>query len=261
MKHAFIYNEEGMFSSVLGWIIQQSASYNSNFFKFDWTGENNTIALHTDPWDNHSLDPAHWSHEYIEHIETPDENFDWMDNFVNSFKSRTIFGLSYGAWNKTTAWNNPSLDLISVKSTRRTIEIFFNCYHARPLSAEDVVESLDMHIHDHHQDNTEYRQWVYNTYGNQAINMAKDKSLEFWQLQYMFHHNGTSFPEVSERSNIIDTYVKHILDETHAFTKRNVYKEFDILDLNLHNVCDQLSIEYSDQMQKEYKLFMDYVNV
>jgi hypothetical protein len=261
MKHAYIYNEEGMFTSVLGWILQQSNSYDSNFFRFGWTTDNNTIAPHTDPWDNHSLEPAHWSHAYIEHIEQVDNNFVWIDNFVNDFKSRSIFGLSYGAWNKSAAWTNESVELISIKSSRKTVEIFFDCYHARPLSAEDVVESLNMHIHDHHQDNLEYRRWVYDTYGEKAIAMAKDNNLEFWQLQFMFHHDGISFPDISERDNIINTYVTHILEESHAFTKRNNYKEFDILDLNLHNVCNQLSIEYSDAMLVEYNRFLDYSNV
>ena len=111
-KHAFIYSEIPMYSSVLGWILQQSSSYQSNYFVFNeycYKAEERN-----DPWDNHSDDPNDWSHAFIEDVE--DENlsndFTWLNEFVDSFKCNTIFGLSYGAWGKNKSWHNNNINEI-----------------------------------------------------------------------------------------------------------------------------------------------------
>ena len=58
VNNAFIYSEVPMYSSVLGWILQQSPSYESEYFVFNNSIFNKSSRL--DPWDNHSDDPDNW---------------------------------------------------------------------------------------------------------------------------------------------------------------------------------------------------------
>lgn len=259
MKHAYIFSEEGLTTGILGWILQQSPSYESNFFRFDYTGRGRTLARHTDPWDNHSHDHNHWSHAYIENIEKGNSDFTWLNAYLDSFPIRTIFGLSYGAWNKRSPWINDKVDLILVESTALTFELFFDTYHRRSMTVDDVIESIDMHIHDHHQDNPEYREHLFTVFGNAAIEQAKQSNLEFWQLQYFFHHRGDRLLSMDE-VEVMKAELRHdLLDNNHSFKEKNKHAiVVDIFNLQLPELCQQLNIVYSENMQAEYNKFLNF---
>lgn len=264
MKHAYVRSEEGLQTGTLGWILQQSPSYKSNYFKFRcvYSKEHKRWMKqrHVDPWDNHSLNPNHWSHAYIESIENINENYEWIDSFVDTFKERTVFGLSYGGWTKSLPWDNKNVDLICVESNDKTVELFIDTYLKRTMTPEEVEESLNMHIHDHHQDDEDYRKHIYNIVGEKAIKYAQDnQQIEFWQLQYCFHHGGDRLLEKDEIDIMKKKYYNTIM-EAQSFTTLNHdrIKYYDIFNLDLKKISEDLNIEYVDKMQQEYNVFIDF---
>jgi hypothetical protein len=258
MNHAFIYSSEGQPTGALGWFLQQSESYKSNFFT---VGEHNLVEayLHPDPWDNHSSDPDHWSHQYIECIEKMDDDFAWINSFVSGFTKRTIFGLSYGAWSKLIPWKNKTVDLIYIEPTEQTYQLFFNSYLRRPVDMDFVKESIDMHVHDHHQDDPVYREHIYSSVYNDALKYAELGELRFWQLQHCFHHGGTEIPSPDRHDEMRKiTFSDKIAPYYEKNEKRCIV--VDIFNLDIKNICEKLDIIYNDKMEYEYQRFLKFAD-
>ena len=173
---------------------------------------------------------------------------------------RTVFGLSYGGWTKSLPWDNKNVDLICVESNDKTVELFIDTYLKRTMTPEEVEESLNMHIHDHHQDDEDYRKHIYNIVGEKAIRYAQDnQQIEFWQLQYCFHHGGDRLLEKDEIDIMKKKYYNAIM-EAQSFTTLNHdrIKYYDIFNLDLKKISEDLNIEYVDKMQQEYNVFIDF---
>ena len=247
MKHLHIYTSLGMPTGVLGYIFEQSPSFFSNNFCFDKMQYNRGGSV--DPWDNHTDDDPHWTHTYIEYTEKRDSDFAFLDNFVRTFEARSVFGVSYGGYAKQSAWENNILQHVGTPLNEKMFDLWFECYMTRVFDYDDVVDSIRAHIHDHHQDNPEYREYVMNEYGNTAMELAREGTLEFWQLQTCYHHNHTRLPHITYK----DTFRKYLRDEymekEHHFNTRNDTYMVDPLNINVYTICDDLKIQYSQGMQ------------
>ena len=260
MKHTHIYSQVSMLSSALGWILQQSDSYGSNYFR-----RRSRLLLENriDPWDNHSDDPNYWTHPYIEEIERSDGNFTWIDEFVKGFDTRSIFGLSYGAWNKTSPWRNETVDSIYIMETDRLFDLFYESYEKRKISIDELLPSFDMHIHDHKQDDALYRDNMMSTVYPQALEYAERDELEFWQLQHCFHHRGVSIPCHDDIHDIKMQIKTDIMQcNNYYLNNESVLIIDDMFDIDLKSLCKQLDIVYNSNMETEYNKFLDYaINV
>ena len=273
--HCYIYSFEGMSASIVGWIIQQSPSFKSDNFKFSeylelelvhkfWQpGDRNDI----DPWDNHSEDTDNWTHDYIQAIEKNDNDFDWMDDFVASLDVRTVFGLSYGAYSKRSVWNNPNCHVVIVgppsyehENTNKYKKMFAMAYWSRKFDQNELVESFDMHVHDHHGDNEDYRIALGRRLGN-SRQEAADGTLEFWQLQAAYHHDYPVVPDNTPENK--QQFIDKVFAEE-IFSANNLYKRFkedptvihiDLFNLNILEICSALDIEYSSAMCDQYEIF------
>lgn len=255
MKHAHIYSSTPMAASLLGWILQQSDSYKSNFFVCD---DENLEKAHMDPWDNHSAAEDDWSHAYIEDIESDVTRyeFDWLDSFVDSFVVRSIFGLSYGEWKKSIVWHNSKLDTILILSTDRLRELFYESYERRLVDKETFLENIKMHVHDHRQNDESYNEYIMNLIYEDGLKCIENDSLEFWQMQYCFHHKGNGIPDKSSEDTIKQQIMSELTDDTVCYDGIEV----DLFNLDLKALCKQLDIVYNDKMEEEYNKFLDYVN-
>ena len=259
-KHAFIYSEIPMYSSVLGWILQQSSSYQSNYFVFNeycYKAEERN-----DPWDNHSDDPNDWSHAFIEDVE--DENlsndFTWLNEFVDSFKCNTIFGLSYGAWGKNKSWHN-NINEIIIQPTNKMFDLFYELYERRSVNPEQLLENIKMHVHDHKQDNKIYNERMMNEVYPNALEYAKRGELEFWQLQYCFHHKpGSTVPDIKDIERIKHK-IKYDIFLSSFQKNNNAIVIEDLFNIELKELCKKLNIVYNDTMRIEHNKFSDYANL
>ena len=258
-KHTFIYSEIPMYSSVLGWILQQSSSYQSNYFSLNkvcYEAEERN-----DPWDNHSDDPNDWSHAFIKDVE--DENlsndFTWLNKFVDSFKCNTIFGLSYGSWAKVSSWDN-NLNQIVIQPNDKMFDLFYELYERRSVNPEQLLENIKMHVHDHKQDNKIYNERMMNEVYPNALEYAKRGELEFWQLQYCFHHKGLTVPDIKEKENIKNKIRSDIFDTNFTYDNNAIVIE-DLFNIELKELCKKLNIVYNDTMRIEHNKFLDYANL
>tara|TARA_B110000495_G_C22992838_1_gene584908 strand:- start:481 stop:1278 length:798 start_codon:yes stop_codon:yes gene_type:complete len=259
-KHAFIYSEIPMYASVLGWILQQSDSYESNYFKFNKSWADNYIERN-DPWDNHSDDPDNWSHAFIEDIEDKNlhTNFTWLDNFVDSFTCNTIFGLSYGAWKKSKPWLTTNNEIV-IQPSSKMFDLFYEVYERRTVSPEQLLENIQMHVHDHKQDNKEYNEHMMNTIYPSALTYAEHGVLEFWQLQYSFQHGGDTVPSITEMESIKHKIKTDIFNDSFQTNSNTIVIE-DLFDINLKELCKRLNIVYNDNIETEYNKFVKYANL
>lgn len=249
MKHVHIYTPEGMQTGVLGYILEQSTSFYSNNFQFNqqvFDAFMESSAKSVDPWDNHNLSHEHWSHSYIEATETCDDNFVWLNNFVHSFEARSVFGMSYGGYCKSTAWQNPILQHVGTQYNEDMFRIWFECYMTRKLNNRLVTESLRTHIHDHHQDDPEYKERVMQGYGSVALQMD---TVEFWQLQACYHHQHNSLPDLDYKDTFRDYLMKQSMEDFDFNVHNDVYY-VDPLNINVYNICTDLNIEHTDAMQQ-----------
>jgi len=273
--HCYIYSYEGMSASIVGWILEQSPTYKSDNFKFSeylelelvhkfWQPGDRTDI---DPWDNHSDNPSSWTHAYIESIEQDNNDFSWMDNYVANLDVRTIFGLSYGAYSKQTVWKNPNCNIVIVgppdydhPNTEKYKKMFAIAYWSRKFDLNELVQSFDMHVHDHHGDNEDYRIALGRRLGNARQEAAEGK-LEFWQLQAAYHHG---YPEVP--TNTPENKQKFIDDvfEEEIFSANSLYQMFkddpdvihvDLFNINIPDLCLKLNIEYSVAMTDQMEMF------
>lgn len=257
-KHAFIYSEVPMYASVLGWILQQSPSYESKYFKFNNYQYKDTTRH--DPWDNHSDDPDDWSHAFIEDVEdqTLHDNFSWLDEFVNNFKCNSIFGLSYGAWSKSVPWNN-NINQIVIKPTDKLFDFYYELYEKRPIDVAQLNDSLRMHIHDHKQDNEDYRKHIMDNVYPEAMKYAVPGNLEFWQLQSCFHHKGSTVPSLEEEQSVKNKIRSDIFQTNFVYNDNAIVIE-DLFNIDIKELCKKLDIVYTVHVENEYKKLFNYVS-
>lgn len=273
-EHAYIYSYEGMTAGIVGWILQGSPSYKTNYFKFFQNHINQEdgsiidghpeFEEHSDPWDNHSEDDDHWSHKYIENLEVDNDDFSWFDNFVNTFPGRGIFGLSYGSYQKTSIWNNPNVNIIfsrgsTPENIKRYKDLFIYTYWKRTFDLEQMIESIDMHTHDHHADCSTYKFKLMFRLGN-AEKYARQNKLEFWQLQMLYHHDYDELPDQTpeEYEKLYKLYDEEVGNSESRFhLDPNVIK-VDIFDLDLKQTCAELEIEYVAEMEDRYEWFKKF---
>ena len=270
MPHAFIYSQIPMMASVLGWVLEQSDSYESNYFDFRQNGfDERKKGCYLDPWDNHSDDPDNWSHYFIEDVE--DRNlacdFTWLNEFANSFKCNTIFGLSYGGWEKTVSWDNNNVNKIVIQPSDKMFDLFWKVYESRLISPVELLENIQMHVHDHKQDNKIYNERMMNEIYPKALEYANRGELEFWQLQYCFHHDGVNVPSPEEKENIKNMIKHDICQDLGAETeiRWQVFCDSaivieDLFNIDLEGLCKELNIVYNEKIGIEYKKFLEYAN-
>ena len=259
MKHAHIFSAVPMLSSSLGWILQQSDSYKSEHFKCETRFLSETKI---DPWDNHvdfTDDADDWSRLYIEEIERNDDDFSWLNGFVDGFTDRSIFGLSYGDWRKSVPWNNESIDTIYINPTDRLFNLFYESYEKRTITPDELIHSMNTHIHDHKQDDAEYRANMMKHMYPTALKYAERGELEFWQLQHCFHHGGNAIPSPEEITTIIAEIKDDIMTDSKSYLSRTSTLVIDdLFNLDLEVLCKDLDIVYNSKMTAEYKKFINY---
>lgn len=261
--HAYIYSFDGMSTGVLGWILQDSPSYKTEFFQMDSASLYQKEISH-DPWDNHGDNEKHWSHKYIKNLEVKNDDFSWFDNFVDSFPGPGIFGLSYGSYQKTSVWKKPNVKVLlstplddSSKAKYKTM--FIETYWKRKLDVEDLVESVDMHTHDHKEDCSVYKFTLLGRI-QRAIDLAKERQLEFWQLQMIYHHEYDHVPEQTEEeyTKLYALYDEEVHSETSLLHNDKDVIKADLFNLDLKELCTQLQIEYCEEMEHNYNQFLDW---
>jgi hypothetical protein len=259
MNNAFIYSEVPMYSSVLGWILQQSPSYESEYFVFNNSIFNKSSRL--DPWDNHSDDPDNWAHDFIKDVE--DENlhkdFNWLNTFVNNLKCNSIFGLSYGSWTKTIPWTT-GIKQIVIHPTDKLFNFYYEIYERRPINVKELLISIQMHVHDHKQDNKEYNKHMMDNIYPKALEYAERGELEFWQLQSCFHHKGVSIPDRSEYKTIRNKIKQDITADYDFKYDSNAIVITDLFNISIKKLCKNLDIVYTNSMELEYNKFLNYVD-
>lgn len=272
--HAYIYSYEGMTASILGWILQQSPSYSTEYFCYsphNIARDGSILTTvpkflpNSDPWDNHSDDDFDWSHEYIACIEKNNLEFDWLNGFVKTFPGRGIFGLSYGAYMKKSVWSNPDVNVIlsqgeTEESRDRYRRLFINAYWNREFDMEELIEGIDMHVHDHKDSDPEYKTELLKKMAPAFNLIDKQGFVRFWQCQMVYHHDWEDFPlETEENLKELEyLYDDEISPSQNMFTNDSSVVQVDIFNLNIPEICDILGIEHHPEMDSAYNEFLEY---
>lgn len=239
MKDVHIYGNYGAEVGSLGWILQQSPTYKTENFKFNERELGNKF---NDPWDNHSHDPNHWSHTWIE-IQENHKDLSSLNEIMLAGESPGIWGVSYGAW-RVSHWDTPATKL-GIISTEKVFKFWWNCYMERIIY--NPKESIDMHIHDHKQDDPEYKKYMYEL----CSDYLKLDAIPFWKLQCVFHWG---FGRTVNDGDKTQAYNR-------AYNDSKGYPAdiwVDMFDLDIEKLCSILECEYTPEMQKQYKIYLDY---
>lgn len=258
MKNTFIYAGNMVDAGILGYILERSPTYvSSNFLLNEDLLDNPNM----DPWDNHADDDDHFSHTLVEYQE--DETTDFSD-FIKTIELQDtpgVFGLSYGAWKKEIPLDHNNLNLVYIEESTRSFNMWFKMYMERVIP--DVKNDIDMHIHDHYQDDPVYKEHMYNTFMVPYVEASKKSPVYFWMLQTCFHHNydyvvkGTEEEKIAFKSLLMDDVGEN------RFKRYNTGLDqcytVDMFDLDIPALCVKLNIEYADSMQTAYQQFKDYV--
>jgi hypothetical protein len=262
MKNLHIYSATMMDTGVIGCVLQQSSSFNSENFQCQDRFLKNP---YVDPWDNHQMDKSHWSHKAIECQEDLSKSYtDWL-YILNQQKSNWCWGLSYGGWPKDHPWDveNSNLNMLYLEPCNRTFDMWFKCYMERPIT--EIKRSFDMHIHDHHQDNLDYKKYMYEKFMMPYIHMYYPKGIPFWVLQSCFHHEGNDI--ITDPESQVQKFKDSIRDDTmlgNSYSECNANNEnfyvTNLFNIDIKDTCAKLDIEYNDQMFVEYQKFIEYVN-
>lgn len=240
-QNVHIYSQNGAETGVLGWILEKSPTYVSTNFKF--SGE---LEPFRDAWDNHNTDPDHWSHRWIQIQEEQWSDMELLeDEIVSKYPSPSVWGISYGAW-ANDDWEPETLTRVYIKNTKKLFNYWWNVYAKRPI--RDIKESMDMHIHDHKQDDPEYKKYMYETFG-EYLNMYE---VEFWKLQTAFHWGLDRIAQDDDEEHFIKMNMQH-----ENFYKADIVIE-DFFNIDLKELCDKLGCKFVDSMQDEYNIFLEF---
>ncbi len=235
LVHVFGYY--GSEASVLGWILEQSPSYSTNNFMRNLRWLNDP---YNDPWDNHSRDELDWTHKWIYHQERGE-----LEELNKIMTGPGVWGVSYGAWPQTkTKWKTPAVCIL-LEPNQRTFDYYWRCYAERPIN--DVQNSFDMHILDHHQNNPDYRKYMETKWGK----YLEQPGIAFWKLQTCYHWGWTEYAtdEDLPKAKAIAQNIEHTYHPDMML---------DLFDLDLSKLCSKLEIEHTRFMDREYAMFLDY---
>lgn len=243
-KHVHIYSSAGPDCGALGWVLEKSPTYTTTNFKLN---EDELHEKDIDPWDNHSDDHDHWSHKMIEAQELRDPAFvPIMEDIINSHSGRGVWGISYGAWDQK-EWESSAYK-IGLKTTEESFNYYWKLYANRPI--DDIKESIDMHIHDHHQDDPKYKEYMYTTF---AEYLEMDE-VPFWKLQSAFWWG---FKEIATDEDIKKA---KMIARPATYCPRypaDFWIE-DIFDLDLEDLCNKIDCVYTEEMQQAYDFWVKW---
>ena len=237
-------------ANVLGWILENSPSYRTHNFRRRLENLNDP---HNDPWDNHALDDLgeeHWTLEWTKHQEAGD--FESLNKMMRRFPLDTgVFGVGYAGWGSGEKWITPATRIL-INPTQRLFDYYWKCYAERPIT--NIKHSMDMHILDHHQNDPEYKNYIYDTF----VDYLKEDSVPFWKLQTAYHWGWKTCATDDDLAK-----AKQIaLDEAIS----NVYEPditVDLFELDIIDLCSKLECTYInsngiDSMEREYNVFINY---
>ena len=240
-KHVHIYSSSGPDAGALVYILEMSPTYSSNNFTCN---EDDFLEKDVDPYDNHSDEHDHWSHTFIEVQEQDDPTIVYkLEDIMNSIDGRGVWGISYGAWDQQ-VWESSAYK-IGLKTTDQTFDYYWKLYANRPI--DDIKESMDMHIHDHKQDDPVYREYMYTTF---ADYLTQDE-IPFWKLQSAFWWGWKSCATD-------DDYIK-----AKEIAKPTEYCDYpadiwieDVFNIDLLNLCNKIQCVYTLEMQNAYDFWV-----
>lgn len=242
-KHVHIYSSCGPDAGALGYVLEMSPTYNSKNFTLN---EDDLLEKDVDPWDNHSEDHNHWSHTFIEVQEQNDVTLvHKLEDIMNSIDGRGVWGISYGAWDQQ-VWDSSAYK-IGLQTTDETFDYYWKLYANRPI--DDVKESMDMHIHDHKQDDPVYREYMYTTFAD----YLKEDEIPFWKLQSAFWWG---WKECAKDEDYIKA--KQIAKPPeHCDYPADIWIE-DVFNIDLFKLCNTIQCEYTLEMQNAYDFWVDW---
>lgn len=239
MKNVHVYGTFGAEVGILGWILEQSPSYKTKNFTCT---EQQLLSTQSDPWDNHNADPDHWSHKWIE-IQESQTSFDKLNDIIASGDQPGVWGISYGMWHKD-KWETPAIKL-GIKGTPRVFKFWWKNYMERIIL--NPKRAFDMHIHDHHQDDPVYKKHMYETYAD----YFKEDTIPFWKLQCAFHWGFDRCVTDADKDKALEI----------ASDNSNPYPAdiwVDIFSLDIKELCSKLECKYTEEMEKQYKIYLAY---
>jgi len=233
-RNVHLYGKYGAEVGVLGWILERSDTYLSSNFIYD------TAQL--DPWDNHSDLDTHWTHTWIE-IQESGRQLDRLNQIMDTGPTPGVWGISYGAW-KAPRWHTDAFK-VGILQTEQACDYYWKNYALRTI--HDVKEAFDLHIHDHYQNDSDRKKYMYNTY---ADYLERD-SIAFWKLQAIFHWG-------FDRT-VTDADYEAAKQEVRRGTSRYPADiTLDIFSLDIENLCSILECKYNENMTHQYNLFLEY---
>tara|TARA_B100000035_G_C21033672_1_gene569736 strand:+ start:1444 stop:2205 length:762 start_codon:yes stop_codon:yes gene_type:complete len=243
-KHVHIYSSAGPDCGALGWVLEKSPTYASTNFKLN---EDFLDKINVDPWDNHSQDHNHWSHKMIEAQELDDPAYvPIMEDIINSNNDRSVWGISYGAWDQK-EWESNAYK-IGITTTDENFDYYWKLYANRPI--DDIQESMNMHIHDHHQDNPQYREYMYTTFAD----YLKEDEVPFWKLQSAFWWG---FKECAKDEDVNKAKKIARSPDFKPCYPADFWIE-DIFDLDLEDLCNKIDCIYTEEMQQAYDFWVKW---
>lgn len=243
-QHVHIYSSAGPDCGALGWVLEKSPTYVTKNFTLN---REDLTEIDVDPWDNHSDDHEHWSHSFIEAQECNDPFYvNVMEDIIkNNSIGRGVWGISYGAWDQP-IWESSAYK-IGIETTEDTFSYYWKLYANRPI--DDIKQSMDMHIHDHKQDDPVYREYMYTTF---ADYLTQDE-IPFWKLQSAFWWG---WKECAKDED----YIK--AKEIAKPDRRCIYPADiwidDIFNLDLQDLCNKINCEYTQEMQDAYDFWVKW---
>lgn len=261
-KHIHIVSDVGLLTSALGYILQQSESIDSRWFKRN----NNSLkdpTSHNDPWDSRTYifeKENSTKKKYVDISENRQAKYRTVDidEFVDGLKVRTVFGMNHGGWVKHVEWRNPKVQCVFIDITKNTQKYFLNMISGRII--DDVEESILHHTVDHWDSDPEHLKKITETVYSR-LHLQKEP-VRFWQLQYTFWIDNNFFPLPEEKKDTFDKFYVPMITKNN--TKDHNYVVYtnpmivDIENLNLKKVCKDLNLVYNDRMEKEYQKFKEF---
>ena len=258
----YIFNYQFL-ASILGWILQQSKTVDSNFCLYDVTND--------DPWDNHwpnveNEEDGIFLHKFIVIQEDANRNINELTTHVKNFtKYNTgVLGNSYGIWEHKIPWNCDGVTKIYtyIEDVDLITDLWLNVYFKRKFDEKHMRASIYSHCHDHHFENKEYQDEMVTRHLSRAEELLKEQEvIEFWQLQAVYHSSWKEIPSLDRYNEYREEVRNGILRSQYNnnFVNYNNCISLEMMNINLEEVCDTLNIKFNSRMQSEYEIFKLFV--
>lgn len=279
-KHINIYADTGHSASALGYVFQQSNSFDMQWFVKNTKGYDAGMQIPTfeDPWDARpkAYNQNSLKQEYVNIIESSQNPWTTgdLDDYIKKFPMRTIFGMNHGVYKKQVPWKNEQVQCVYVCNNSTVLSAFYNMYGQRRIaSLHEVMSCVNDHLHDHKRDSTISRKIMQNDILPKANQWLKNGTpIYFWQFMYYFHIPNPAlryFPHCDEKKETFDTHyigfgenscrVEDDMDEYYV-QFNDPFMITDPLDLNIKNVCKKLDIVYNERIGREYDKWRAWIN-